>query len=187
MTKTEVYELIVRLTADIKWSGYAKKLFEAAKQEKITEFNQLYKGFMEEYQEIYQQIIWFGEEFNKYLKNAQSKDSYEIFGSKEDKENEVFLFDTDRLDVFSFLVIVIYSGIYEKHLFKSDNMLNVSLLNIAGKLEQKGYTKLSFFVFRYSFSEFLGDEEDKYRNIYLLLTAIERGVFDDADAYLTVN
>ena len=184
MTKTEVYELIARLTADIKFTGIAEKLFAAAKDEMIAEFFSLYRGFPEEYQDIYQQIIWFGEQFNKDIEEVKAKDIYEIFGSKEDKEKEIFLFNTDEIDVFSFLMLIMYSGIDNRYLLKKDTLFNDSLQNIASELEKKGYIKLSFFIFRYSFAEFIGEEDDEYRNIYLLLTAIERGVFDDADAYL---
>ena len=180
MTKTEVYELIVRLTADIKWSGYAKKLFEAAKQEKITEFNQLYKGFMEEYQDVYQQIIWFGDEFNRTIEASENKNIYEIFGSKRNRKRNIFVFDSDRIDVLSFLMFIIYSKIDDAYLFERNTRFNVSTQLIVDELYNLGYAHIAEFIVGFCFTDLVGDDEDQYCSIYELLTTIGRGVFEDS-------
>lgn len=181
MTKTEIYEQIVRLTADIKYSGYAEKLFKAAKQEKITEFNRLYGEFMEEYQDIYQQIIWFGDEFNRSIEASEKKYIYEIFGSRRDKKNNIFVFDSDIIDVLSFLVFIIYSKINEAYLFENNTGFNVSFQFILDKLYDLEYDRLAEFISGYCFDDLVGNGEDQYRTIYDLLTAIFRGVFDDCN------
>lgn len=179
MTKAEVYEQIVRLTADIKYSGYAKKLFEAAKEEKIIEFNQIYEEFMEEYQDVYQQIVWFGDEFNRTIEASEKKYIYEIFGSRRNKKKKIYVFDTDYIDVLSFLMFIIYSKIDDAYLFENNTGFNVSFQFILDELYELGYNRLAEFISGYCFSEFLGNGVDKYRSVYGLLTAIGRGVFED--------
>lgn len=179
MTKTEVYEQIVRLTAEIKHSGYAKKLFEAAKENKIIEFNKLYEEFMEEYQEVYQQIIWFGDEFNRTIEASEKKYIYEIFGSRRNKKKKMYVFDTKQIDVLSFLLFIIYSKIDDAYLFENNTRFNVSLQFILDELYDLGYNRLAEFISGYCFAEFIGDGVDKYSSVYGLLTAIGRGVFED--------
>ena len=70
MTKQQIYNIIVSLTAEIKTTDVGLKIYEAAKAngQKVKEVSET---FMTEHPELYQKMCSFATEYNKLIEESK--------------------------------------------------------------------------------------------------------------------
>ena len=67
MTKKEIYENIVRLSGELTKIQIPEKIFNAAKAGDAQKVDTIFDAFPEYYPFLYQEIVRFGQEFNKLV------------------------------------------------------------------------------------------------------------------------
>ena len=67
MTKKEIYERVVRLTTELSQTHIPEKIFNAAIEGDYKKVDAIIDAFPEYYPNLYQEIINFGDEFNKLV------------------------------------------------------------------------------------------------------------------------
>ncbi len=120
MTKKEIYEQVVELTAKLAQTKVAERIFGAATEGNVAKTQQIIDSFPENYPELSQKIVSFGQKFNKFV-TAYEADELEIFGKEADEANGVFVFDTSIIDVLSFYVLNILGHMNEVYFFYGEN------------------------------------------------------------------
>lgn len=181
MTKQQIYDTIVSLTAEIKTTDVGFKLFEAAKLngQKVKEVSET---FMTEYPELYQKMCSFATEFNKLIDESDTC----IFGLEKDEENEIFVFDPNVINVPSFFVLTFLTDIDDLYLFTEeyieveDEEYVTSFDPYYETLEEESgsYDLVDFLGSAYFYEEeleWLKDYGYEYSNIYDLLTDVFAG------------
>ena len=71
MTKNEIYESVVRLTAELAQTNVAQKIFNAATEGDAVKTQKIIDVFPVFYPELYQKIVDFGKEFNKLVGESE--------------------------------------------------------------------------------------------------------------------
>ena len=71
MTKNEIYESVVRLTAELAQTNVAHKIFNAATEGDAVKAQTIIDVFPVFYPELYQEIVDFGKEFNKLVGESE--------------------------------------------------------------------------------------------------------------------
>jgi len=71
MTKNEIYESVVRLTAELAQTNVAQKIFNAATEGDAVKAQTIIDAFPIFYPELYQKIVDFGKEFNKLVGDSE--------------------------------------------------------------------------------------------------------------------
>lgn len=71
MTKNEIYEGVVRLTAELAQTNVAQKIFDAATDGDAVKAQTIIDAFPMFYPELYQKIVDFGKEFNKLVGDSE--------------------------------------------------------------------------------------------------------------------
>ena len=71
MTKNEIYEQVVRLTAELAETKVAKAIFAAATEGEAVKAQTIIDVFPVFYPELYQKIVDFGKEFNKLVGDSE--------------------------------------------------------------------------------------------------------------------
>lgn len=185
MTKQQIYNAIVSLTAEIKTTDVGLKLFEAARLDGQRVKEVSYR-FTTEYPELYQKMCDFATEFNKLVEESKTGNDAEIFGLKRDEENEIFVFDPNVINSSSYFAFTFLTGIDDSYLFtneyfEGDNGEYVT--DFSAYLEdiekESGSPNLANFLGNASFTEeeleCLEDCGFEYSNIYDLLTDVFAG------------
>ena len=96
MTKKEIYENIVRLSAEISKTQIAEKIFDAAEAGDVTTVDAIFDAFPEFYPELHQEIVCFGEAFNQLVGDSP-EDNEKIKSILEDGENLMYELGRYRL------------------------------------------------------------------------------------------
>lgn len=71
MTKQQIYEQVVQLTAELAKTKVAEKIFDFAMNGEAVKAQMVIDCFPVYYPELYQKIVCFGEEFNKLIGNSK--------------------------------------------------------------------------------------------------------------------
>lgn len=185
MTKQQIYNTIVSLTAEIKTTDVGLKLFEAAKSEgqKVKEVSETFKR---ENPELYQKMCSFTTEFNKLVEESETGHEAEIFGPEKDEENEICVFDTSAINASSFFALTFLTDIDDSYLFTGKIIkLDEYMFLLADSAymdaleEESGSSDLIYFLGIASFSEeeleYLAGCGFEYSNIYDLLADVFAG------------
>lgn len=185
MTKQEIYNTIVSLTAEIKPTDVGAKLFEAAKLngQKVKE---VAETFMSEYPELYQKMCSFASKFNEFIEASEDGIEGEIFGSENDEEKEIRVFDTNVINASSFFALTFLTDIDTSYLFNGtciefevDKYVTDDSAYIDALEEESGSSDLTDFLGAAFFSEeeleWLEEYGYKYSNIYDLLADVFAG------------
>lgn len=182
MTKKEIYEQVVALTAGLARTKVAEKIFSFANEGDPVKTQEVIDNFPKEYPELNQKIVSFGEKFNKLIDDAKTRDEGAVFGIKTDQKNEIFVFDTNVIDALSFYAFAIFAKIDETYLFMTtDGSCNdvCPWDNPADAVEAAGHYSLAVFVSNFSFIDWVGEDEDCATTVGELLVDIFAGEFDD--------
>lgn len=185
MTKQQIYDTIVSLTAEIKTTDVGLKLFEAAKLngQKVKEVSE---AFMTEYPELYQKMCSFATEFNKLIEESETGTDAEIFGYEKDEKAEIFVFDTSVINASSFFAFTFLTDIDAAYLFtgtyielEEDKYVTDDSAYLDAIEEESGSSDLADFLGSAFFSEeeleWLKDCGYEYSNIYDLLADVFAG------------
>ena len=90
MVKTEIYNKVVQLTAELAQTHVAEKIFKAVAERDSVKAQKIIDTFPEFYPELYQKIVDFGKEFNKLI--GRSEEDEEEF-KKILERCEVIMYD----------------------------------------------------------------------------------------------
>lgn len=185
MTKQQIYNAIVSLTAEIKTTDVGLKLFEAAKSngQKVKEVSET---FMTEYSELYQKMCSFATEFNKLIEESETGADAEIFGPEKDEKNEIFVFDLNVINASSYFALMFLTGIDDSYLFtgeyleatNEEELTDDSVYLDAIEKESGSYDLANFLgiaFFNEEELECLKDYGFEYSNTYDLLADVFAG------------
>lgn len=185
MTKQQIYNTIVSLTAEIKTTDVGLKLFEAAKSDgqKVKE---VAETFMSEYPELYQKMCSFATEFNRLMEESETGTDAEIFGPEKDEENEIFVLDPNVINAPSYFALTFLTDIDDSYLFTGeyievgdDEYVTDDSAYLDALEEESGSSDLANFLGTAFFSEeeleCLEDHGLEYSNIYDLLADVFAG------------
>jgi len=119
VTKQQIYNIIVSLTAEIKTTGVGLKIYEAAKVsgQKVKEVSET---FMTEHPELYQKMCSFANEYNKLIEESKIANDAAIFGPEKDEENGIFLFDLNEINATSYFVLMFLTEIDDTYLYTEE-------------------------------------------------------------------
>ena len=102
MTRQEIYDSVVQLTADIKKTGVAEKIIEAAKTGDPEKVESVFEKFKEENADLNARIAKLYE-----LRNYKEDSKIEVFGDDEG----YFTFDPNIIDPLNFEILTFFIGI----------------------------------------------------------------------------
>ena len=154
MTKQEIYDTIVSLTAEIKNTNIAFALFEAAKSEKgRRKVEEVAETFKKQYAELYQRMCSFADGFNVAIEQSLTKCNGEIFGIDEDFVDNIHVFDSNAINPSSFFVLTFLTEIRSAYLFagsiimiKSDMYLTDDAIYVDALEKESGSLELAEFL-----------------------------------------
>lgn len=164
MTKQEIYEQLVRLTAELKSINLAQRIFDAVETGNPEEVQSVFESFKNENAKMYRGLVRFGEEFNK-LELFDTR----MFGDENDNE---ILFDENIIDALTLYTLTFFAKINDYYLF---NWTTESAERFVVAIKKAGYESLSEFIRDYSWIEWIGEGTEEYPDIYNLLIAIFEG------------
>ena len=121
MTKQQIYETIVSLTAEIKTTEVGLKLFKAAKLDG-QEVKEVSETFINEYPELYGKMCSFATEHNKLIAENETGIDTVIFGLEKDEKNGIFVFNPDVINAASYFALVFLTGIDDSYFFTGEYM-----------------------------------------------------------------
>lgn len=176
MTKQEIYEQIVQLTAELHATNVAEQIFSAAKEGDPKKVEEVFETFKKEKPGLYQKIVEFGEKYNEIINNDW--EDGEIFTIEEDKERGYFIFDANIIDSLSFFVFICFANIDNIYLFC---LVDDSATNFVKAFEEAGYEEIAEFIANFSWIDWVGEDEDMYSTWYELIVAIFEGEFSDEE------
>lgn len=185
MTKQQIYDTIVSLTAEIKTTDVGLKLFEAAKSggRKVKEVSDT---FITEYPELYRKMCSFTTEFNKLMEESETGTDAEIFGPEKDEENEIFTLDPNVINAPSYFALTFLTNIDDSYLFTGeyievgdDEYVTDDSAYLDALEKESGSSDLANFLGTAFFSEeeleCLRENRLEYSNIYDLLADVFAG------------
>lgn len=119
MTKKQIYETIVSLTAEITTTKVGPMLFEAAKEngQKVQE---VCENFVDQYSDLYDKMFTFSDEFVKLIEESKTGCDAEIFGLEKNEENDVWVFDSNIIKASSLFVLTFLTDIDYAYLFRGE-------------------------------------------------------------------
>ena len=189
VTKQEIYNTIVSLTAEIKATDVGTKLFEAAKVDgqKVKE---VAETFMSEYPELYQKMCSFASKFNEFIEANEDGIEGEIFGSENDESKEIRVFDTNVINASSFFTLTFLTDINVSYLFdgtyielEADKYVTDDSAYLDALEEESDSSDLPDFLGIAAFSEeeleCLEEYGYEYSNIYDLLADVFAGKLEE--------
>lgn len=170
MTKQEIYEWVVRLTAELHATNFAREIFNAVDNEDSEKFDSTFKSIKQNDSGLYLKIVGFGK-----ICNDLKREERGIFGDSEDKKRRIFLFDVDKIDALSFFILTILTNIDDVDFFQDWNSQASKAYLEA--IEKTGYSKLYKFIEDHSWSV----EINEYSSLYELFIDIFKGIFEKDD------
>lgn len=185
MTKQQIYNTIVSLTAEIKTTEVGLKLYEAAKSngQKVKEVSET---FMIEHSELYQKMCSFATEYNKLIEESETGCDAEIFGLEKNEENGIFVFDLNEINATSYFALTFLTGIDDSYLFtgecievNDDECTSDDSAYLDAIEEESGSSDLAYFLgiafFNEEELECLKEHRFEYSNTYDLLADVFAG------------
>jgi len=181
VTKQQIYDTIVSLTAEIKATDVATKLFEAAKSEdggqKVKEVRE---NFITQNSILYEKMMNFASEVNQLIEESETGNDAEVFDIEQDEENGIFMFDLNVIDASSYFAFTFLSGIDDSYFFTVEYYIAAGTTAYFDALEEKsGSSELVNFLAIASFIEeefeFLEFDGFKYSNFDDLLADVFAG------------
>ena len=170
MTKQEIYEWVVRLTAELHATNFAEEIFKAVENEDSEKFDSTFKSIKQNDSGLYLKIVGFGKKYNDLELEERG-----IFGEAEDKNGRIFLFDADKIDALSFVAFSILADIDDGDFFKEWNSQSSKVYLEA--IEETGYLKLHKFIENYSWKQKINE----YSSLYKFFIDIFKGKFEEDD------
>ena len=170
MTKQEIYEWVVRLTAELHATNFAKEIFDAVKNEDSKKFDSTFKSIKQDDSDLYLKIVGFGKICNDLIPEKR-----EIFGDLEDEENRIFLFEADKIDALSFFALAILGDIEDGDFFEDWDSQSFKVYLEA--IEETGYLKLHKFIE----THYWKGEINEYSSLYKFFVDIFKGKFEEDD------
>lgn len=162
MTKQEIYEQIVRLTAELKSINLAQRIFDAVETGNPEEVRSVFESFKKENSIMYRGLVKFGKEFNQL--------------ELEDTDKRIFvngiIFDENIIEALSLYTLTFFANINDYYLF---DWTTESADRFVFAIKKAGYERLSEFIREYSWIEWIGEGKEEYPDIYNLLIAIFEG------------
>lgn len=172
MTRKEVYEQVVRLTAELAQTKVAEKIFSNAEAGDAAGTQAVIDIFPNEYPELYKEIVNFGRKFNELV--DETNDETWVWEPEEDEANNIHVFDTNVIDSLSLYALTIFGEFDDLYLFLDWD----SEENFFKALEEAGYSAFAEFVGCYSWTEWVGEEEE-YATVGDLLVDVFAEEFED--------
>lgn len=154
MTKQEIYENVVQLTAQLKVTNVAVEIFETAKTGDVKAVENVFERFKNEKSELYQRIVAFGEEFDEMIVTGREG---EIFGEEEDIEEGIYVFDPEKIDALSFYALTFFGNLDEIFFFAE---WEYDVHPFLQALEESGYEEVSNYVCCQSWVYDVGKDEE---------------------------
>lgn len=174
MTKQEIYEQVVFLTAELNSKSFAKNIFDAAKEGDSKKVEEVFENFKKENSDLYQSIVKLGEEYTQLWKECHIFEVAHIFGSTENNEKGVHILDREKIDSLSLCALMFLAKIDDYYMFQWDcKSYKIFVDDIAAA----GYKELMAFLMYHSWMDYIGEDSEEYSNIYELLVAIFKGKF----------
>lgn len=170
MTKQEIYEWVVRLTAELHATNFAEEIFKAVENEDSKKFDSILKKIKQDNSGLYLKIVGFGKKYNDLELEERG-----IFGEVEDKNGRIFLFDADKIDALSFVAFSILADIDDGDFFKEWNSQSSKVYLEA--IKKTGYLNLLKFIEVYTWCV----EISVYSSLYEFLIDIFKGKFEKDD------
>ncbi len=171
MNKKEIYDRIVDLTQQLAETGVPASLLDAASYEDLAWAQDEFDYLISQKSDLYEQIAELGKEINEAFKKDAS--SVQIFGNKED----MYKFDTKKIDAVSFYVLTLYGDIEDMCLFENTKERIESEESFLSALDDE-YEQLADFARNHSWKEYVDDNGD-YTSICSLLVDIFDGYYDE--------
>lgn len=168
MTKQEIYEKIVRLTAELTVINIASKIFEAAKTGEPEEVETVFETFKKENSKLHQEIIDFGEKYNE-INDCLDK---EIFAELRNC-NGYWVFDPTKINAANFYLLTLIVGSDDSEFFR---WTDGSADKYIEAIKEEGYEELSKFANSDIWTDWVGENKE-YLDIYRFLVGIFRGDF----------
>lgn len=159
MTRQEIYDSVVQLTADIKKTGVAEKIIEAAKTGDPEKVESVFEKFKEENADLNARIAKLYE-----LRNYKEDSKIEVFGDDEG----YFTFDPNIIDPLNFEILTFFIGIDDFDLIQSDSLENI-LDIIDDSISLDGYEELGEYLIN---SNWTDDAEFEGVTLYEILADI---------------
>lgn len=170
MTKQEIYEWVVRLTAELHATNFAREIFNAVENEDSEKFDSTFKSIKQNDSGLYLKIFGFGK-----ICNDLESEERGIFGDAENKKRGIFLFDADKIDALSFFALTILADIDDMDFF--ENWGSQSSKVYLEAIEETGYLKLHKFIENYSWKQKINE----YSSLYKFFIDIFKGKFEEDD------
>lgn len=175
MTKREIYEQVVSLTAELAKTKVAEEIFDSAKAGDPIKTQEAIDSFPKKYPELYAKIVSFGKSFNKLIDESATGEDGAIFGTKSDEANGIFVFDTDMIDALSFYAFTILGNMDDVYFFDNWEKDPTSEDAFFKAIEEATNEEFAEFVECYSWTDWAGDEA--YATVGDLLADILVGSF----------
>ena len=176
MTKQEIYEQVVFLTAELNSKSFAKNIFDTAKEGDSKKVEEVFETFKKENPDLYQKIVKLGKEYTQLWKKCNVFEVAHIFGSTENNEEGVHILDIEKIDSLSLCALMFLAEIDDYYMFQWDCK---SYKIFVDTIATAGYTELMAFLIYHSWIDYIGEDTEEYSNIYELLVAIFKGKFKD--------
>lgn len=183
MTKQEILEKVLRLTDELASTGIAKKIFDAVETGEVEKVKEVDETFKKENQKLYQEIVTFGEEYNKLADDDATGKNCWIFGNEDNSKDGVMVFDASKIDVLSFYVLsAVFAGTDEIFYFENYGLdSDISSKNFTDAIDEITDDWFSNFFHDFSLVDWIGEKDECYPNWYEVLIAAFNGEFDFDD------
>lgn len=170
MTKQEIYEWIVRLTAELHATNFAREIFNAVENEDSEKFDSTFKSIKQNDSGLYLKIFGFGK-----ICNDLEREERGIFGDAENKKRGIFLFDAHKIDALSFFALTILADIDDGDFFVNWDTQSSEVYLEA--IKETGYLKLHKFIEDHAWAV----EITEYSSLYNFFSDIFKGKFEEDD------
>lgn len=102
---------------DLAQTDIITQIAKAAETGKPAEVQEVIDTFKKDYSVFAEKLLNFQEEYTAYRDAHMKGNEGNIFGTKTDEENGIFVFDTNIIDVLSFYVLNIFANISDVYFF----------------------------------------------------------------------
>ena len=185
MTKREIYDTICSLTSEIKKTGVAEKLFEAAKSKNgRKKVKKTCENFIIENSYIYMKIMRFATDVNQLIEKSEHGKDAEIFGLEKNEENGIWVFDPNVIHASSFFVLVFLGRIDDAYFFECNGVFSrhkAPVFDFSVYLDalekESGSSELSNFLVSASFTQEELECLEEYGFVYQTVEDILHDVF----------
>lgn len=168
MTKQEIYEQIVQLTAKLSSTGIAKKIYDTAKTSEAKDVESVVIIFKNENAELYQSLVDFGKKLNEIMVQGVG-----VFSFGEEKDE--FIYDPKKIEAISLYALLLLGNI--KYSYEFFHERSTCYSKFTKSIRESGYPELALFI-ENQCDWFLQLMNNKYyHTIYELLSDVLKGEF----------